>query len=185
MAKVSIASARVKISSVLSHVTFDNPLAPWGEGGECSEPGERVRRGGRTIMDTLRLLRQQFGVMPAPGGARMLKLTWPTVPGLAISDAITSINAASRSRRLCGLHAQVLSSAGLSVWARVEDLDRQALRHALWEDRTLVKTWAMRGTLTCFLPTRPRGTPLLTRAGVIRVPPCGGGSASRSRSSTA
>ena len=30
--KVSIASARVKISSVLSHVTFDNPLAPWGRG---------------------------------------------------------------------------------------------------------------------------------------------------------
>jgi hypothetical protein len=30
---------------------------------------------------------------------------------------------------------------------RVEDLDRQAVQRALWEERTLVKTWAMRGTL--------------------------------------
>ena len=49
--------------------------------------------------------------------------------------------------RLCGLHAQVMSSAELTVWARVEDLDRRAVQTALWEDRTLVKTWAMRGTL--------------------------------------
>jgi hypothetical protein len=49
--------------------------------------------------------------------------------------------------RLCGLHAQVMSSAELTVWARVEGLDRGAVRRALWEDRTLVKTWAMRGTL--------------------------------------
>jgi hypothetical protein len=49
--------------------------------------------------------------------------------------------------RLCGLHAQVLSCAELQVWARVEGLDRGAVRRALWEDRTLVKTWAMRGTL--------------------------------------
>jgi len=48
---------------------------------------------------------------------------------------------------LCGLHAQVMSSAELTVWARVEDLDRRAVQRALWEDRTLVKTWAMRGTL--------------------------------------
>jgi hypothetical protein len=49
--------------------------------------------------------------------------------------------------RLCGLHAQVMSSAELTVWARVENLDRQAVQRALWEERTLVKTWAMRGTL--------------------------------------
>ena len=51
------------------------------------------------------------------------------------------------ARRLCGLHAQLMSSAELTVWARVEDLDREAVQRALWEDRTLVKTWAMRGTL--------------------------------------
>jgi hypothetical protein len=46
---------------------------------------------------------------------------------------------------LCGLHAQVMSSAQLTLWARVEDPpDVETL---LWTDRTLVKTWAMRGTL--------------------------------------
>ena len=49
--------------------------------------------------------------------------------------------------QLCGLHAQVLSSAGLTVWARVEGLERGAVQRALWHHRTLVKTWAMRGTL--------------------------------------
>jgi hypothetical protein len=49
--------------------------------------------------------------------------------------------------KLCGLHAQVLSSAVLTLWARVEELDRYAVQRALWQDRTLVKTWAMRGTL--------------------------------------
>lgn len=49
--------------------------------------------------------------------------------------------------RLCGLHAQIVSSAELTLWARVDGLDRDAVRRALWEDRTLVKLWAMRGTL--------------------------------------
>ncbi len=49
--------------------------------------------------------------------------------------------------RLCGLHAQLLSSAELTAWARVEGLERGAVQRALWEERTLVKTWAMRGTL--------------------------------------
>ena len=49
--------------------------------------------------------------------------------------------------RLCGLHAQVMSSAELTVWARVEEQTREQVQRALWEERTLVKTWAMRGTL--------------------------------------
>jgi hypothetical protein len=46
-----------------------------------------------------------------------------------------------------GLHAQLLSSAELSLWARVDGLAAGAVERALWEERTLVKTWAMRGTL--------------------------------------
>lgn len=49
--------------------------------------------------------------------------------------------------RICGLHAQLMSSAELSAWARVKDLEREEVQRALWEDRSLVKTWAMRGTL--------------------------------------
>jgi Winged helix DNA-binding domain len=46
---------------------------------------------------------------------------------------------------ICGLHAQVMSSAELSLRARVDD--PPPLARSLWTDRTLVKTWAMRGTL--------------------------------------
>jgi uncharacterized protein YcaQ len=58
---------------------------------------------------------------------------------------------------ICGLHAQVMSSAELSLWARVEGLERGAVQEALWERRTLVKLWAMRGTLH-LLPTAELGT---------------------------
>jgi hypothetical protein len=50
-------------------------------------------------------------------------------------------------REICGLHAQVMSSAELTLWARVEDLEPEAVQEALWERRSLAKTWAMRGTL--------------------------------------
>jgi uncharacterized protein YcaQ len=55
--------------------------------------------------------------------------------------------------RICGLHAQLLSSAALSLWARVEGTSLAILQGALWRERTLVKTWAMRGTLH-LLPAR-------------------------------
>lgn len=48
---------------------------------------------------------------------------------------------------ICGLHAQLLSSAELSLWARTRGLERSAMQDAFWEQRSLVKLWAMRGTL--------------------------------------
>jgi uncharacterized protein YcaQ len=48
---------------------------------------------------------------------------------------------------LCGLHAQVTSSADLTLWARIDDHTPGTLEHMLWNDRALIKTWAMRGTL--------------------------------------
>lgn len=55
--------------------------------------------------------------------------------------------------RICGLHAQLLSSAALSLWARVEGVSLEAFQRALWRERKLVKIWAMRGTLH-LLPAR-------------------------------
>ncbi len=56
-----------------------------------------------------------------------------------------------------GLHAQVMSSAELSVWARADGLPPGAgVAQALWDDRTLVKTWAMRGTLHLLATTEYR-----------------------------
>ncbi|NUT49245.1 MAG: winged helix DNA-binding domain-containing protein [Saccharothrix sp.] len=49
--------------------------------------------------------------------------------------------------RLCGLHAQLMSSAADTLRARVDGLADDAVEQALWTDRTLVKTWSMRGTL--------------------------------------
>jgi hypothetical protein len=50
-------------------------------------------------------------------------------------------------REHVAIQAQVMSSAELSLRARVRGLRRDDVRDALWQDRTLVKTWAMRGTL--------------------------------------
>jgi hypothetical protein len=49
--------------------------------------------------------------------------------------------------RLYGIHAQVMSAAELGLGARTDGLTPQDVQAALWQDRTLVKTWAMRGTL--------------------------------------
>jgi hypothetical protein len=82
----------------------------------------------------------------------MLKLTWRQAAARRVRRHHLDQRAPAGSMlavasRLCGLHAQLMSSAEPTAWARIEDLDRGALQRALWEDRTLVKTWAMRGTL--------------------------------------
>ena len=81
-----------------------------------------------------------------------MKLTWPQAAAWRVrrhrlDQRLPAGNMLAVARMLCGLHAQVLSSALLTLWARVEQLDRCAVQHALWRDRVLVKTWAMRGTL--------------------------------------
>ncbi len=50
-------------------------------------------------------------------------------------------------REVGGIHAQVLSAAELALSARVRGLTQGHVRHSLWEARTLVKTWTLRGTL--------------------------------------
>jgi hypothetical protein len=47
--------------------------------------------------------------------------------------------------QLCGLHAQVASATALI--AGVRTAERPDLDTALWKERSLVRTWAMRGTL--------------------------------------
>lgn len=51
------------------------------------------------------------------------------------------------SQNVCGIQAQVMSAAEISLWARRHDLTRAAIRDALWKNRTLVKTSVMRQTL--------------------------------------
>jgi hypothetical protein len=54
---------------------------------------------------------------------------------------------------ITGLHAQLQASAELMLWARAEGVTQDTLEQALWKDRSVVKTWAMRGTLHVF-PTQ-------------------------------
>lgn len=49
--------------------------------------------------------------------------------------------------RTGGIQAQLMSAAELALAARVQDLSSQDVQTGLWKKRTLVKTWAMRGTL--------------------------------------
>jgi hypothetical protein len=50
-------------------------------------------------------------------------------------------------RDVCGIHAQVMGSAELQLSARVDGITQADVRAALWEQRELVKTWTLRGTL--------------------------------------
>jgi len=49
--------------------------------------------------------------------------------------------------RVVGIQAQVMSAAELALWARADGLSPGDVQAALWQERTLVKNWAMRGTL--------------------------------------
>jgi len=89
---------------------------------------------------------------PIPDPEPAIQLTWPQlmawrvrrhslhrrVPREAMHEVVAQLG---------GVQAQLMSAAELALWARVEDLEPEAVPRALWEQRSLVKTWAMRGTL--------------------------------------
>ena len=82
----------------------------------------------------------------------MTELSWEQVAAWRMDAQGLVVRAAESDwlsvvERVCGLHAQVMSSAELMLHARVEGLEPDAVASALWESRALVKTWAMRGTL--------------------------------------
>ncbi len=82
----------------------------------------------------------------------MTRLTWEQVLAWRVRRQYLDERVSRRRlvdvvSRLCGVHAQLMSSAELTLWARVDGLGRDAVQRALWRDRRLVKTWAMRGTL--------------------------------------
>ena len=100
-------------------------------------------------------------------------LTWPQVLAWRLTRQhldrrVTGGEALGVVRQICGLHAQVMSSTELTLWARVEDLEPGMAGEALWEERSLAKTWAMRGTLHVLpadeLPTWVAAQGVSTRA---------------------
>ena len=79
-------------------------------------------------------------------------LTWSGVTARrmarhALTEPATDQGPAGIAGVLCGAHAQVLSAAELSIGRRIAGATRADVQRALWEDRTLVKTFGPRGTV--------------------------------------
>jgi hypothetical protein len=53
-------------------------------------------------------------------------------------------------RAVCGVHAQMLPAAELSLGLRLVGATRQDVQAALWKRRSLVKTYGLRGTIHLF-----------------------------------
>jgi hypothetical protein len=53
-------------------------------------------------------------------------------------------------RSVCGIHAQMMPAAELSIGVRVAGVTRQEVRVELWQRRGLVKTYGLRGTVHLF-----------------------------------
>jgi hypothetical protein len=64
-----------------------------------------------------------------------------------LSPRLSSRDVVEAVRRTAGVRAQVMSAAELALFTRVEGLSAQEIRSALFQDHSLVKTWAMRATL--------------------------------------
>ncbi|WP_043614573.1 winged helix DNA-binding domain-containing protein [Nonomuraea candida] len=79
------------------------------------------------------------------------KLSWSQILSWRLRRQFVSAadggGAVAVARRLCGVQAQVASSARLAVAVRSARPDPGEIDRALWAERTLVKTWIMRGTL--------------------------------------
>jgi len=65
----------------------------------------------------------------------------------ALTEPASDLGPADIARVLCGVHAQVLSAAELSIGRRIAGATRADVLRALWEDRTLIKTFGPRGTV--------------------------------------
>jgi Winged helix DNA-binding domain len=70
----------------------------------------------------------------------------------ALTEPATDHGPADIAGVLCGAHAQVLRAAEFSIGRRIAGATRADVQRALWEDRTLVKTFGPRGTVH-LLPT--------------------------------
>lgn len=82
----------------------------------------------------------------------MQKLTWKQVNAWRLSQHALAARVPRHAMpeivsRVGGIQAQVMSAAEIAIWARVHDITRADIQKALWQDRTLVKMWAMRSTL--------------------------------------
>ena len=84
-----------------------------------------------------------------PGHAQ---LTWNGVVARRLerqmlAEPATGVGPAEVASVLCGVHAQILGSAELAIGRRIAGATRTDVQRALWDERTLVKTFGPRGTV--------------------------------------
>ena len=82
----------------------------------------------------------------------MIALKWHQVHAWrllqhGLSSRFSAQDAVRAVTRTGGIQAQVMSAAELAVCTRVEGCSPHDVQSALFQDHTLVKTWAMRGTI--------------------------------------
>jgi hypothetical protein len=82
----------------------------------------------------------------------VLEIGWDDVPTRRVARSSLDERAGADrlvdvAGALCGVHAQVQASAELQLVARLEGAVQDDVRAALWEERSLVKAWTVRGTL--------------------------------------
>jgi hypothetical protein len=88
----------------------------------------------------------------SPTSTNPASLTWSGVTSRrmarqALTEPAPGLGPGEVAGVLCGAHAQVLSAAELSIGRRIAGATRADVQRALWEDRTLVKTFGPRGTV--------------------------------------
>lgn len=106
----------------------------------------------------------------------MFTLNWPQVNTWRLSQHHLLQRAAPQTllkvvTQIGGVHAQLMSAAELALWARIADISAADVQKALWQDRTLTKTWAMRGTLHLLTTTEFPLYIAARSAYLIRRPP--------------
>src|SRR3954447_13164425 len=81
-----------------------------------------------------------------------MPLTWPQVFARrmrrhGLIEPVPAKRLAEQVGVICGAHAQVISAAEVSIGLRVKGVTQADVRAALWEARTLVKSFGPRGTV--------------------------------------
>ncbi|HEX6700317.1 MAG TPA: winged helix DNA-binding domain-containing protein [Gaiellaceae bacterium] len=81
-----------------------------------------------------------------------LSMTWEQVRARRLARAHLLAPAKGRAlvdvvSDVCGVQAQVMRAAEIAIAVRVADVTQEDVHRELWEKRTLVKTWSLRGTL--------------------------------------
>ena len=103
---------------------------------------------------------RDVGELSVPGRSVPGMVGWGQVLGRRLDRHFLTepgTSAADVAAGLCGVHAQIMAAAELSIGQRLAGGGRDGVRAALWETRELVKTFGPRGTVHLLADRGPAG----------------------------